>query len=384
MPEAEHPLRVMHVIGRLIPGGVERRTLELIKFTRGSGVEHHVLVASGMEGSLDEEYRSAGVKLHYLSVRRPSFSLRFIRLLRREDIAVVHSNIMYTSGFLLALARIANVRGRIAHFQSDGRRSLAWTKRLQYRILRRLIDAFATEIVGLTPEGLSVAWDPSWGDDPRSSVIANGILLEAFATNTRTDLLAPAGAGPVFIHVGRGDLETKNRQKAVTVFAELAARFPESVLVFVGRDGLEASAAELHRQNLLSQLPSSVSPSRVRFVGEVDNVAEYLAAADLFLFTSSLEGLPGVVIEAFASGLPVVATPLPGVRFIVDSIDNAAVRLLDLRDSDLTWADSIQKTLEESSPADRASRARGLKDGIFDLSLASKAYVRLWRQSGKP
>lgn len=383
MPEAGRQLRVMHVIGRLIPGGVERRTLELIRYTRSSEIQHHVLVTSGLAGSLDQEYRSAGAKIHYLPLRGLAFAGQLMRLLRQQKIDVLHSNIMYASGYVLMLARIVGVQGRIAHFQSDGqRRNLSWRKRLQYSVSRGMIDAFATQIVGLTPEGLSIAWSSSWRNDPRCRVLVNGVLLAAFATSVRTTLLAPAEVGPVFIHLGRGDLPTKNREKAISIFGELAARYPNSILAFVGRDGIDAADGERHRLRLLSLLSSQVSRSRVRFIGEVDNVADYLAAADLFVFTSRLEGLPGVVIEAFASGLPVVASSLPGVRFIAENLsDEAAVRLLSPDDSDLRWADAIEDVLAFASDRGRDCQASRLNGGPFDLKRAAEAYLALWRDA---
>lgn len=382
MRESRHKLVVMHIIGRLIPGGVERRTLELIRCTRESGIQHHVLVTSGQQGSLDDEYRAAGVNIHYAPLKSVTFPLRFIRLLRREKIVVLHSNVMYASGFVLLLAWIAGLGGRIAHLQSDGQRSnITWRKRVQYMVARWMIDVFATHIVGLTPEGLSIAWSPQWRDDPRCQVIVNGVLVADFATSARTELLAPVETAPVLVHLGRGDLPTKNREKAVTVLSELSSRFSDSVLVFVGRDGGDPAAAEQHRRRLLSLLPTTVSKTRVRFVGEVDNVADYLAASDLFLFTSRLEGLPGVVIEAFASGLPVVASSLPGVRFIADNVDGAIARVLDPDDDDVRWVDAIQDVLEESSRSERGRRAKSLEGGIFDLSVAARSYLSLWRDS---
>ena len=56
--------------------------------------------------------------------------------------------------------------------------------------------------------------------------------------------------------------------------------------------------------------------SRFRFAGARDDVARLLGAADAFVFPSLWEGLPGAVLEAIAAGLPVIASPLAGVREI--------------------------------------------------------------------
>ncbi len=56
--------------------------------------------------------------------------------------------------------------------------------------------------------------------------------------------------------------------------------------------------------------------TRFRFAGARDDVARLLGAADAFVFPSLWEGLPGAVLEAIAAGLPVIASPLAGVREI--------------------------------------------------------------------
>jgi glycosyltransferase involved in cell wall biosynthesis len=57
---------------------------------------------------------------------------------------------------------------------------------------------------------------------------------------------------------------------------------------------------------------SSGVADRIHFIGYVPNVAEYLKAADLFLFPSRIEGMPNAMIEAMACGVPVVACPFIG------------------------------------------------------------------------
>jgi glycosyltransferase involved in cell wall biosynthesis len=53
---------------------------------------------------------------------------------------------------------------------------------------------------------------------------------------------------------------------------------------------------------------------RVRFAGDVDDVAGLLGASDVSVLSSPAEGCPNAVLESMAAGLPVVGTDVPGVR----------------------------------------------------------------------
>ncbi len=62
----------------------------------------------------------------------------------------------------------------------------------------------------------------------------------------------------------------------------------------------------------------------VSFIGAVDDIRPYLAAADVVVLPSYREGMPRVAMEAAAAGRPVVAYDVRGVREVVDPDDRAA------------------------------------------------------------
>jgi glycosyltransferase involved in cell wall biosynthesis len=70
--------------------------------------------------------------------------------------------------------------------------------------------------------------------------------------------------------------------------------------------------ADFHRR-LETLIDRSGARERVHFLGLIEDVEDTLRAADLFVFTSSREGMPNVVAEAMASGVPVVTTPFIGL-----------------------------------------------------------------------
>lgn len=124
---------------------------------------------------------------------------------------------------------------------------------------------------------------------------------------------------------------------------------------------------------------------RFHFVGEMppSEIPNQLALADLFVLPSRSEGRPNVVIEALASGLPVISTNLPGVQGMVESGDSGW--LVTVGDADELAAALDQAIVDRAELYRRGERARELAnnqigtwadtartyDALFQASLAS-------------
>jgi glycosyltransferase involved in cell wall biosynthesis len=94
----------------------------------------------------------------------------------------------------------------------------------------------------------------------------------------------------------------------------LAARWPELHLVLAGPRLDLTVPTNSHFHNLVTALmKASGAEDRVHFTGMVEEPETYMRAADLFVFPSRREGMPNVVPEAMATGLPVVMTPFQGL-----------------------------------------------------------------------
>jgi len=110
-------------------------------------------------------------------------------------------------------------------------------------------------------------------------------------------------------------VSTKGLPQLLDAWRELQAGRDDLLLLLVGAGGLdihdcEAELREFVRRHDLGRT--------VRFTGAVDNVADYLQASDLFVFPTLNEAFGISLIEAMSCGLPVIATPVGGVRDIVE------------------------------------------------------------------
>lgn len=373
---------VAHILGSVDRGGVEMRMLELVRALPDDGPCLTMVTLTGREGSLAEEYKAAGARIVPIKLSQFGFAWRFVKFIRRNQVKVVHSHVHLASGFILALAALGGARKRIANFSSDGRKrsDQSLFVRAKYWLMRWLLHVFATDIVGIAPSTLTEAWNANWREDPRCRVLVTGFDLDKFSTTEPCRLRAELGVGPrepVIVHVGRADIPTKNRDGALRFFGEYARSNRNGVLVFVGRDGADEEQSRLNRQRWRSIAEDIGVANRVYYAGERMDVPRILATADLLLFTSTLEGLPGVLVEARAAGTPVIASDVAGAVYLAELISGIRLLSLDLPPS--AWANAIAEALQQRPTQDsRKKAASSLQSSDLDIRMAVANYRKLW------
>lgn len=146
-----------------------------------------------------------------------------------------------------------------------------------------------------------------------TTCIPRAIDVEAFQpTRSRAQVRGVLGADPdvpVVLYVGSLTFE-KRPDRLARAFASIRRHVPEAQLWVAGDGPLEDALSE--------QLRSSGDEAHARSLGVREDIADLMGAADLLLLTSDTEGTPGVLLEAGAASLAVVATAVGGVSDCVD------------------------------------------------------------------
>lgn len=177
----------------------------------------------------------------------------------------------------------------------------------------------------------------------RGFLVPNGVDLERFRPSDRRTARHELGLGdePLVLVVGHL-IARKDPGLALQAFASGAAS--NARLVFLGRGPLEEELRAQARERGLAE--------RVSFVGEVapEKLATWYAAGDLLLLTSRREGRPNVVLEALASGRPVLATEAGGTSELLAGGDERM--LASDRDVELL-AQRLASLLESPPPVDK-------------------------------
>lgn len=373
MNEPSRP-RVLHIFGRLNRGGAELRTLDLLRQPACHAVQLKFGTLSALPGDLDREVVLLGGEVHPCPLRW-NFAWEFGRLLQRLQIDAVHSHVQLFSGFILGCAARVGIPTRIAHFRSvSSGHPASWRRCLQNAGMRRALDRWATLILGNGEASLSHGWNSRWPEDPRCAVLHNGLDAHPFRqladpAAVRAEFGWPNDC-PLMIHVGRMD-PAKNHLRLVDIMENIARRQPVVRFLLVGR------SEPVLRKQLSERLHRAKLEGRVAIAGLRSDVPRLLQAADVMLFPSQREGLPGAVLEAVAAGTPVVASDLPGIQEI--SRRFATVECLSLSVSDEVWAEkAIAWARRVRTAEDRVKSRRELERSVYGIDRCVTAHLHAW------
>jgi glycosyltransferase involved in cell wall biosynthesis len=317
-------------------------------------------VASGMpQASLIQSERRGSRNLH---VARGILSMSPIaRTLRGERARVFHAHQTWSLScrYGIVAAALARVPVRIATAQLFVEMPPLAGIDLQHALLTRCLDrhvAVSRFVASRLRERFGVP-------DEKIVVIPNAAVTDATATPAPRSELARADAGPIVLTVARLD-----GQKGIAHLLDAVARIPNASFAIAG-DGPNRAALETRAATL------GVS-DRVRFLGHRRDVPALLAASDLFVLPSLYEGLPLSVLEAMASGVPVIATSIGGTDEVVR--DGETGTLVPAADSD-ALADAIARTLGDREHASRlALAARSLVAREYSVAAMVRSVSRLY------
>ncbi|NLB80362.1 MAG: glycosyltransferase family 4 protein [Clostridiaceae bacterium] len=164
----------------------------------------------------------------------------------------------------------------------------------------------------------------------------------------------------------------KNQILLLEAFYNAVLEKPNMKLIFVG-DGNE-------RQNVTNRAIELGIGDKVNFVGITDKVEMYLHKADVFALSSTFEGLSLAILEAYAAGLPVIATNVGGVPDILaDGINGLLVPLNDVT----AFKNAILKLYSDPDLRKKMSCENQIKVKDYDIEQTTKKYIALYLKNGE-
>lgn len=209
----------------------------------------------------------------------------------------------------------------------------------------------------------------------RVHLLGNGVDIETFAPSDQAARMAMKaalglGSSPVVLYVGRLSA-VKNPAGLLRAWASVCGNLASGwKLVMVG-DGPERPAIEA----LVSELELS---DQVVIAGRQNDVERWMQAADLYVLPSQCEGLSNALLEAMASGLPVVATRVSGVTELIE--ETGAGLVVDVGDT-LDLGRSLARLAGDPEQRTNMGRqARRTIENRFSINAVATSHAALYCQ----
>jgi glycosyltransferase involved in cell wall biosynthesis len=342
-------MRILLLTTSMGMGGADKLLLTAAQTMRSHGNEVSIVSLTPL-GPMGLEAQSLGIRIQSLEMRRgipdPRGLIRLVQLVRKWKPDVVHSHMVHANLMARALrllVRIPVLISTIHNIYEGGRIRMAG-----YRLTNGLVDhmtivsqAAADRFVneGIVPRRLL-------------TVVPNGVDVDQFRNvpaGARETIRRSLGLDGQFLWLAVGRFEiAKDYPNMLGAFAKLRQREGRAVLLLVGRGSLQGEV-----EALVGELGLR---STVRFLGVRHDVPEVMSAADGYVMSSAWEGMPMVLLEAAAAGLPIVATRVGGNHEVV--LDKDSGLLVPPNDAD-ALAESMVRMMELSADQRRAMGERG-------------------------
>lgn len=336
-------------------GGTEIAAKDLAKNLADLGNEIHVVTAGKKESCT---FCNDGFTVHYVGRddKIPIFSsllllIDIFIIIRRLKPDLIHSQSYIFAWIGASMSRFFKIP-HVAWGQGSDIYSEYRFKEIILEYVGNGTDVFLALSEDMASKLRSMISKPI-----RIMIMPNGIDISRFQVDSRMDVHQEIDINyKKIIYVGTLR-PVKNVSVLIQAFALVRERIPSSRLTIVG-DGIEKSRLESLVRDLKIQ-------DFVTFQGRVENeeLPKYLRKADVFVLPSKFEGFGIVVIEAMASGLPVVVTKVGGLSEIIEDGENGF--LIDPEDSKQI-ADSIEIVLTNQEMRDKMGENNRQKAMSYD------------------
>jgi glycosyltransferase involved in cell wall biosynthesis len=377
-------LRVLMVVRLFYPwiGGAERQAHKLAKILREKNIDVEIVTGWWFRGTPQRDTLD-GVPVFRNHTLWEMFGVKGLRKFggylyigtlvwhlwrRRADYDVIHIHGLNYHTFAAVLAGRWFHRKTLTKVANSGQASdVDKMRRDQQLLFARYMLPAALRCDQFVALNGAIVRELTAAGVPAEKIVRlpNGVETDSIATKSDYALHDPAR----LIFVGRLHAQ-KGLDVLLAAFQQLLRRDPARMacLQIIGDGPLRGDLTRLAERLDLA--------GHVQFVGQTDQVLEYLQQADVFVLPSRGEGMSNALLEAMACGLPVVASDIPGNIDVVAHEHNG---LLFAADDSHSLAQALASLLGQPALRERLGRtARQTVEHRYSLNAVADSYIALY------
>lgn len=360
--------RVLCLISCMNTGGAETFLMKIYRQIDKTKYQMDFCVNIKQKGFYDDEIMAMGGKIYHIPSKSSDvkeFKKQLSELIRKEKYNVVLRITSSAAGFLdLKVAKKAGVK-RCCVRSSNSSDGGSMTSLIAHRMGRLFYEKYVD--VKIAPSDLAAIY--TFGkkayDSNEVNILHNAIdtsifqYKKSYRLKIRNELHIKNNA-VVIGHIGRF-YEQKNHVFLIKIFEEICKINKDALLLLVGNGPLEGNIREMIKKRHLE--------NRVIFLGVRSDIDQILSAMDVFVLPSLYEGMPNVVIEAQATGLPVVLSDTITREVNITGL----VDFCSLSETENVWAKKVLSKIGIK----RESREQQFINEQYDIQSVADQFIKI-------
>lgn len=355
-------LKILQIIPNLGLGGAEIMVENLSAALKDYGFTVGVVSLYDYHSAITERLENQNITVYYLGKKKgPDIGIifRLYKLFKEEKPDVVHTH-LYTTPYVIPAAIFAKVPVRVHTIHSIAKKEVGKLKRKINNFFYKYCNVIPVSISPIVRKSIIEEYKLLENQVP---MIYNGIDLKRCIQKKEHC----RGNGNIsIVHLGSFK-EAKNHLGLIESFKVVHDNAPITVLKLIGSGDLEEIIKDKVKELDLEDY--------VEFLGLKSNVNPYLNEADIFVLPSLWEGMPISLIEAMATGLPIVATGVGGVPDMIE--DNVTGLLIDIDKEQIAGA--LLKLINDCNLREKMGTAAIVASERFSAQIMAEGYGRLYK-----
>jgi len=359
-------IKIVYLLPRLFGGGAERLVVDLaIHLPQDQYAVTVVCLKSSSTPIWREELAAAGVELVQLNKKiklDPTSVWRLAIWLKNNRPDILHTHLFGGDFYGRLAGRLAGVR----HIIST-EHNINFSEGYLKRQLKSWTAPLAEKVVAVSQTVLEYAQKYEGVDKEQGQIIYNGVPLDKFVDHKKVSDSVRGVSQPIVI----GSLGRLSQQKNWPALIAAAQYLPDNLIINIAGIGPD-------KQSLQKMIDLLGVAKQVKLIGWQANTAEFLKKLDIFVLPSFWEGLPVCLLEAGASGLPVIASNISSNQEIITDQKNGL--LFDPRNSKELADKIILLTSQPQLAEELASRLKQSVEEKFSFATMLENYQQLYHQ----